>query len=187
MLSPLYRTLLHPFAEVPFREAEQPMHAGSGRSEPLPSSPVSPASHVSTLTLDPPHLAGGRSPFGQILKAYRKTHGLTQEQLAAVLCVEPRTLRCWENERPLNNLRELRRIAEILGIAPELVGVAAYPSALRFHYLLRGWSQEHLAKLLGVEPETISKWECGEQKPSLHDQERLCKLFDTTADKLGLL
>ncbi len=66
------------------------------------------------------------SPLGQVLKDYRKSHSnLTQEQLAYILHVEPRTLRAWENERPLGNIRELRRIADLLGIEPERLGLAA--------------------------------------------------------------
>ena len=64
------------------------------------------------------------SLLGQVLKEYRKLHGLTQEQLAEELKVEPRTLRSWENERPLENIRELRRIADTLGIEPERLGIA---------------------------------------------------------------
>ncbi len=66
-----------------------------------------------------------RSLLSQVLKDYRKEHGLTQEQLAYDLEVEPRTLRTWENERPLNNVQELRRIADVLGIEPERLGLAA--------------------------------------------------------------
>jgi transcriptional regulator with XRE-family HTH domain len=65
------------------------------------------------------------SLLGQVLKNYRKEHDLTQEQLAFDLEVEPRTLRTWENERPLNNVQELRRIADVLGIEPERLGLAA--------------------------------------------------------------
>src|SRR6266567_5642241 len=63
---------------------------------------------------------------GQFLKDYRKSHHLSQEELAFDLGVEPRTLRAYENgERPLNNINELRRIADLLGIEPERLGVAA--------------------------------------------------------------
>ena len=65
------------------------------------------------------------SLLSQVLKDYRKEHGLTQEQLAYDLEIEPRTLRIWENERPLNNVQELRRIADVLGIEPERLGLAA--------------------------------------------------------------
>ncbi len=62
---------------------------------------------------------------GQFLKSYREKHGLTQEQLAYDLNIEPRTLRAYENgERPLNNVKELHRIADRLGVEPEQLGVA---------------------------------------------------------------
>jgi len=63
---------------------------------------------------------------GQFLKNYRKLHNLSQEQLAYDLNIEPRTLRAYENgERQLNNINELRRIADLLDIEPERLGVAA--------------------------------------------------------------
>lgn len=68
---------------------------------------------------------GSQSLLSQALKEYRKEHNITQEQLANDLHVEPRTLRAWENERPTNNINELRRIADLLGIVPERLGVAA--------------------------------------------------------------
>src|SRR5689334_9295302 len=62
---------------------------------------------------------------GQFLKSYREKHGLTQEQLASDLNIEPRTLRAYENgERELNNVKELHRIANRLGVEPEQLGVA---------------------------------------------------------------
>ena len=62
---------------------------------------------------------------GQFLKSYREKHHLTQEQLAEDLRVEPRTLRAWENgERQLNNINELYRISDLLGVEPEQLGLA---------------------------------------------------------------
>lgn len=62
---------------------------------------------------------------GQFLKDYRERHKLTQEQLAYDLSMEPRTLRAYENgERQLNNIKELHRIADRLGIQPEQLGIA---------------------------------------------------------------
>jgi transcriptional regulator with XRE-family HTH domain len=62
---------------------------------------------------------------GQFLKSYRKQYHLKQEQLAEALKVEPRTLRAWENgERQLNNINELYRIADLLGVDPEQLGSA---------------------------------------------------------------
>lgn len=62
----------------------------------------------------------------QVLKDYRKSHTLTQEQIAFKLQIEPRTYRAYENgEYSLNNVLELRRIADILDIEPDRLGLAA--------------------------------------------------------------
>ncbi len=61
----------------------------------------------------------------QALKDYRKAHGITQEHLAEELEIDPRTLRMWENGRSPENIRELRRISDLLGIEPERLGLAA--------------------------------------------------------------
>lgn len=68
---------------------------------------------------------GNQSLLGQVLKEYRKEHKLTQEELAEELDIEVRRLRAWENERPTSNIKELRRIADLLGIMPERLGIAA--------------------------------------------------------------
>ena len=65
------------------------------------------------------------SLVGQALKDYRKSHGISQEQLAEELGKDPRTLRVWENEHPPESIRELRRISDLLGIEPGRLGLAA--------------------------------------------------------------
>jgi transcriptional regulator with XRE-family HTH domain len=68
---------------------------------------------------------------GRVFRTYRKLFGLTQEQLAEQLDIGPRTLRAYEKgERQVNNIQELRRMAETLGIAPEYLGVASVPPVL---------------------------------------------------------
>ncbi len=65
------------------------------------------------------------SALGQALKVYRDTHKFTQEELAVLLSVEPRTLRRWENgETILTDIHELKRIADHLGISYEHFGIA---------------------------------------------------------------
>jgi transcriptional regulator with XRE-family HTH domain len=66
------------------------------------------------------------SLVGLVLKEHRKLLGMTQEQAANHLGIEPRTLRMYENgERALENVRELRRISTVLGIEPQRFGLAA--------------------------------------------------------------
>jgi len=69
---------------------------------------------------------------GQFLKHYRKSRNLSQEQFAYDLGIEPRALRAYENgERHLNNINELRRIADLLDIEPECLGIASSITLLR--------------------------------------------------------
>lgn len=94
---------------------------------------------------------------GQALKRYREYHRLTQEQLAETLKIEPRTLRAYENgERQLNQITELRRIANALAFAPEQLGLAAAPRETRTpeqinERLARAWR-------LTVEPHLDAAW-----------------------------
>jgi transcriptional regulator with XRE-family HTH domain len=51
----------------------------------------------------------------------------------------------------------------------------------------RGWSQEEVAKRIEVQDtSTVSDWETGKHRPSLHFRTKLCKLFEMNADELGL-
>lgn len=67
---------------------------------------------------------GSQSLLSLVLKEYRKKHRLTQEQLVHDLSIEARTLRAWENERPTNNIQELYRIADLLGIDAKRLGLS---------------------------------------------------------------
>jgi transcriptional regulator with XRE-family HTH domain len=58
---------------------------------------------------------------------------------------------------------------------------------LRYEREKRGWSQNRLAELIGADPTMISRWECGERKPSSFYQEKLCNLFGRDAIELGLV
>jgi tetratricopeptide (TPR) repeat protein len=65
------------------------------------------------------------SPLAQILKDYRATYDLTQEKFANELHIDVRTLRRYENgETILTDIRELRRLATMLGVEPERMGIA---------------------------------------------------------------
>lgn len=77
------------------------------------------------------------SPLALVVKEHRDKFALTQEQLAADLNVDVRTLRRWESgETVLNDMRELRRIAMLLGVAPERLGIAnAAYSALTIEHI----------------------------------------------------
>nr|BBH87687.1 hypothetical protein KTC_24380 [Thermosporothrix sp. COM3] len=52
---------------------------------------------------------------------------------------------------------------------------------------LRGWSQAKVARLIGTDAATVSRWERGLFSPTPYFREKLCELFQTNADALGLL
>lgn len=49
-----------------------------------------------------------------------------------------------------------------------------------------GFTQETLAKRLGVKRLAVIKWENGQKRPTKLNVVKLCLLFDTTAEELGL-
>ncbi len=67
-----------------------------------------------------------RTLLATVLKNYRSKYNLTQEQLANDLIIDVRTLRRWESgETIISDVRELKRIADRLGIEAERLGVVA--------------------------------------------------------------
>lgn len=47
-----------------------------------------------------------------------------------------------------------------------------------------GWSQEFVARQIGVSRQTIMNWESGENKPNVDKAIKLAKLFGVTVDDL---
>ena len=66
------------------------------------------------------------TPLSQVLTEYLDTHPTNQLDLADYLNIGERTLRRWKNgEDVLTDIRELKRIAELLGVEPERLGVVS--------------------------------------------------------------
>jgi transcriptional regulator with XRE-family HTH domain len=119
---------------------------------------------------------------GQVLRAYRTLHGITQKQLANELGVEARTLRMYENgERALENITELQRIAALLAIDPEELGLSArmcdtYTPTQIYEVVERVWSLIPQARLIEAHTtiETLLRnVQKSQQGPSGEDQEYL--------------
>ncbi len=47
------------------------------------------------------------------------------------------------------------------------------------------WSQQEVAKRVGVDVRTYARWEQGEAKPRLSSLRKLCNVFHMTHDQLG--
>jgi transcriptional regulator with XRE-family HTH domain len=51
----------------------------------------------------------------------------------------------------------------------------------------RGWSQEYVARAIGSDAFTVSRWERGVAMASPHFRQQLCVLFDLSVAQLGLI
>ncbi|MFL5663824.1 MAG: NB-ARC domain-containing protein, partial [Ktedonobacteraceae bacterium] len=58
---------------------------------------------------------------------------------------------------------------------------------MRRERLLRGWTQEEVARRLACDSKTVGRWERGEAFPGLYYQRQLVKLFGKSAGELGLI
>src|SRR6266699_181281 len=52
---------------------------------------------------------------------------------------------------------------------------------------LRGWTQQELADKLGTTPLAINRWEQGKTFPSSFYRTKLCDVFKTSVEALGLV
>jgi transcriptional regulator with XRE-family HTH domain len=65
------------------------------------------------------------TPLGRVIENYIDRYNLKQQQLADYLCVDVRTLRRWiSGETIQSDVRELKRLADKLGVEPESLGVS---------------------------------------------------------------
>ncbi|GHO82452.1 helix-turn-helix domain-containing protein [Dictyobacter formicarum] len=59
---------------------------------------------------------------------------------------------------------------------------------LRNERELRGWTRSYVAEKLGLaDPKTVGRWERGVSSPNAYFRQKLCGLFEKTAQDLGLL
>src|SRR5436853_5777447 len=59
---------------------------------------------------------------------------------------------------------------------------------LRRERELRGWSQEDVARKIGApDDKTVRRWESGKVSPTPHYRQKLCALYDKSAQELGFI
>lgn len=63
----------------------------------------------------------------------------------------------------------------------------SWDQILRRERILRGWTQEEVARRLACDSKTVGRWERGEAFPGLYYQRQLMKLFGKSAGELRLI
>ncbi|MEW8050184.1 MAG: helix-turn-helix transcriptional regulator [Candidatus Thiodiazotropha sp.] len=91
----------------------------------------------------------------------RLKHGLRQIDVASRLGVNPWTLRNWEHNRTKPRIRYYPAIMDFLGYCPYQRG-DTLGRKIMLHRTYQGLSQRDLARIVGVDRGSISRWEAGE-------------------------
>jgi len=113
--------------------------------------------------------------LGDHLRARRLDLGLLQRELAKLLGVSVASLGHWELGNASPATRFLPAILRFLGGDPRPLA-ETFPERLRAVRTARGFSQEALARQLGIDPTTVARWEAGRGHPGA----RLSKLLSKT-------
>lgn len=102
--------------------------------------------------------------IGDHLRKRRLDLGLLQRELADQLGVTESTVTNWELNRTAPALRFLPHIISLLGFDPRPAGPTLAQQLLTCR-TARGLSREAAARLLGVDPGTLWRWEGGRRTP----------------------
>jgi transcriptional regulator with XRE-family HTH domain len=109
------------------------------------------------------------------LRKRRLDLGLLQRELAELLGVDEATVTNWELNRTSPALHFLPGITDLIGYLPWAAGSSIGERLLAYRRD-RGITQEVMARRLGVDPVTLSRWERGLRVPAgRHD--RLVQAF----------
>ena len=144
--------------------------------------------------------------FGDRLKYLRKEYGLSQKALADKVFVSQQTVAKWETNKTTPNPETIILITNVLGITSDyLLGITdktignlksqkntpkEYDIDTTFSNILKSlrkqhkMTQEKLARILRVEPSSISKYESANVIPSVDTLEKIADIFDVSLDFL---
>jgi transcriptional regulator with XRE-family HTH domain len=135
----------------------------------------------STLKAKKPKVFGYPSELntlGDHIRAWRMDRGLFQRDVARLVDVTTDTVRNWEKNRSNPDLRALPGVLEFLGYDPLETGqsIAKQLTAVR---RARGLSQKEHARILKVDPNTLSRWEQVKRTPQGVLLEKIRHLIDS--------
>jgi len=116
--------------------------------------------------------------IGDHIRKRRLDLGLFQRQAAAQIGVDEASVWNWEKGGMKPEIRHLPRIINFLGYNP-LPKPEGLPARLVWARSIRGIDRVASARLLGIDPSTLARWETGRRKPAGRHRDSLQKLFKT--------
>jgi len=115
---------------------------------------------------------GEPTTFGEFIRKARLEKGLRQEDVAQAIGVDEATITNWESYPtvPVRGFAVVRRLCGYLGLPMgELVARFrahdGWRSPLVAARIARGLTQEQVARAVGIDPTTLSRWERNSSVP----------------------
>jgi transcriptional regulator with XRE-family HTH domain len=102
--------------------------------------------------------------LGEHIRKRRLDLGLLQKDIASMISVDKETVFRWESNESLPSVLLLPAIIRFLGHDP-LPTPKTFSEQLRHSRRYLGLSQTATARLLGIDPTTLRKWEQGRLEP----------------------
>lgn len=124
------------------------------------------------------------STIGDHVRRRRLDLGLLQREVAERLGVDHCTVTNWELNRSSPALRSVPRIIGLLGFDPSPPGTS-FGERLRAARHRAGCSQEQFARLLGIDPSTLSRWERNLRMPTGSYERRAQAFLEQRATQTG--
>ena len=123
--------------------------------------------------------------IGDHLRKRRLDLGLLQREVAAQLGVVPSTVTNWELSRTAPAPRFLPGILRLIGFDPSPPPGALLGERLKAYRQHAGISQQQFARLLGVDPSTLSRWERNLRMPTGSYERRAQAFLEQRATQTG--
>ncbi len=132
-----------------------------------------------TITASHPKKLGYPTALVTIADHIRKRRldlGLFQRQVAAQIGVDEASIWNWEKGGVKPEVHFMASIISFLGYNP-LPEPKGLPGRLIWARSSRGMSRVACARMLGIDPSTLARWETGRWKPSAGHVDTIKKLF----------
>ena len=152
----------------------------SGRPGSHRDSASLPFYHLTIITAHPkkPGYPTALVTIGDHIRKRRLDSGLFQRQVAAQIGVNATSILNWEKRGMKPEIRYLPAIISFLGYNP-LPESDNLQARLVWARSSRGLSRVSCARMLGVDPSTLARWETGGAKPSAGHLDALKRLLKT--------
>ncbi len=139
-----------------------------------------PFHHLTIITAHPkkPGYPKTLVTIGDHIRKRRLDLGLFQRQAAAQIGVDEASIWNWEKGGVKPEIRHLPGIIRFLGYNP-LPEPTDLPAQLVWARCSRGLDRVASARLIGVDPSTLARWETGHRKPSDRHLDALKMLLKT--------